>query len=336
MNAREVEYLKKQEKDISFMKPTEKKILGKTGLPVTRLGLGCAALGGLYGDIPEQQATAVVKQALELGINLFDTAPLYGYGKSEVRLGKALAGIPRDRYVLSTKVGRLLVSVEDGDRSQDAYWGSPPPVRPKFYFSYDGVMRSFEESLQRLNLDRIDILHIHDPDDHWKEAIQGAYPALDELRRQKVIRGVSAGMNQCEMLARFAREGDFDCFLLAGRYSLLEQGALDELFPLCQQKNIGIMLGGHYNSGILASDLSPGAKYNYEDASPEVLHRARGIQAVAARHHVSLKAAATQFALAHPVVTCVIPGTRVPERVVENAQVFEEKIPQSFWAELKD
>ena len=334
MHAREVEKREAGEETL-YMKPTEKKTLGRTGIPVTRLGLGCASLGGLYGDIPDQQATAVVKQALALGLNLLDTAPLYGYGKSEVRLGQALAGVPRDRYVLSTKVGRLLVSVEEGDRSQDPQWGNPPPVRPKFDFSYDAIMRSFEESLQRLNLDRIDILHIHDSDNHWEQAIEGAYPALDKLRSQNIIRGVSAGMNQCEMLVRFAREGDFDCFLLAGRYSLLEQGALDELFPLCQRKNIGIMLGGHYNGGILAGDLSRGAKYNYEDAPLDILQKAKGIQAVAARHNISLKAAATQFALAHPAVTCIIPGTRVPERVEENFQVFEEQIPPAFWAELK-
>jgi D-threo-aldose 1-dehydrogenase len=184
-------------------------------------------------------------------------------------------------------------------------------------------------------VDRIDVLHIHDPDDHYEQAIKGAYPALDKLRSQGVIRAVSAGMNQSEMLARFAREGDFDCFLLAGRYSLLEQGAMDDLFPLCEKKNIGIMLGGTYNSGILAKELQPGSKYNYSDAPPEVLELARGLQAVASRHGVSLKAAASQFGLAHPVVTTIIPGTRVPERVDENLNVLKEKIPADFWAELK-
>ncbi|PYV43181.1 MAG: aldo/keto reductase [Acidobacteria bacterium] len=313
----------------------EKETLGKTGLEVTRVGLGCAAIGGLYGDIPDEQAYAVVSRALSLGMNLFDTAPLYGYGKSEMRLGKALAGVPRERFVLATKVGRLLVPKEMGSTEQDGQWGNPPPVRPRFDFSYDAVMRSFEESLKRLNVDRIDILHIHDPDNHYDQAIRGAYSALDKLRSQRLIRGVSAGMNQSEMLARFAREGDFDCFLLAGRYSLLEQGALDELFPLCAKKNIGIMLGGTYNSGILAKELKPGAKYNYADAPPEILEKARGLQALASRYNVSLKAAASQFALAHPVVTTIIPGTRVPERVDENLNVLRERIPSEFWAELK-
>jgi D-threo-aldose 1-dehydrogenase len=317
------------------MNPLEKKILGKSGLEVTRVGLGCAAIGGLYGDIPEDQALEVVHRALSLGLNLLDTAPLYGYGKSEMRLGKALAGIPRDRFVLATKVGRLLVPKEMGSTDQDGQWGDPPPVRPLFDFSYDAVMRSFEESLKRLKLDRIDILHIHDPDNHYEQAIRGAYPALDKLRGQGAIRAVSAGMNQSEMLARFAREGDFDCFLLAGRYSLLEQGALDELFPLCEQKNIGVMLGGTYNSGILAKKLQPGAKYNYADAPPEILEKARRLQAVASRYEVSLKAAASQFALAHPVVATIIPGTRVPDRVDENLNVVQERIPADFWAELK-
>jgi D-threo-aldose 1-dehydrogenase len=311
------------------------KILGKSGLRVTQLGLGCASIGGLYGDIPEEQSQQVVHRALALGLNLFDTAPLYGYGKSEARVGKALTGIPRDSFVLATKVGRLLVSKELGDRSQDDYWGDPPPVRPLFDFSYDGVMRSFEESLKRLNLGRIDILHIHDPDHHYEQALHGAYPALDRLRSQGLIRAVSAGMNQCEMLVRFAHEGDFDCFLLAGRYSLLEQGAMDELFPLCEKKGIGIMLGGTYNSGILANEPQPGVKYNYVDAVPEVLELARGLQAVASRHRVSLKAAASQFALAHPAVTTIIPGTRVPDRVDENVNLLKEKIPADFWLELK-
>src|SRR6185503_7986475 len=196
-------------------------------------------------------------------------------------------------------------------------------------------MRSVEASLKRLQTDRIDILHIHDPDNHYEQALHGAYPALDKLRSQGVIRAVSAGMNQSEMLARFAREGDFDCFLLAGRYSLLDQGALDELFPLCEQKNIGVMLGGTYNSGILAKKLQPGAKYDYADAPTEILERARRMQEVASRYKVSLKAAASQFALAHPVVTTIIPGTRVPDRVDENLNTVREAIPADFWAELK-
>ena len=317
------------------MDPLEKRVLGSSGLEVTRLGLGCAAIGGLYGDIPDDQATAVVHRALDLGLNLFDTAPLYGSGKSEIRLGRALAGVPRDSYILATKVGRLLVPAQGEDRGMGIF-GDPPPFKPVFDYSYDGVMRSVEESLERLGLDRIDILHIHDPDDHFDEAIGGAYPALDKLRSQGVISSVSAGMNQWEMLARFAREGDFDSFLLAGRYSLLDQGALDELLPLCLEKNIGILAGGTYNSGILAKGAGPGATYNYSEAPAAIVDKARGLEAAAQRHQASLKAASSQFALAHPAVTTIIPGTRVPERVEENFNLVKEPIPAAFWADLKE
>lgn len=315
------------------MNPLEKVPLGRSGLSVTRLGLGCASIGGLYGDIPDDQAIAVVRRALSLGLNLLDTAPLYGSGKSELRLGQALAGVPRDRYVLSSKVGRVLVPTKQDP--QVGAFNDPAPYQPVFDFSYDGVMRSFEASLNRLGVDRIDILHIHDPDNHWQEAIDGAYPALDELRGDGVIRAVSAGMNQWEMLARFAREGDFDCFLLAGRYSLLDQSALDELLPLCVKKNIGILAGGTYNSGILAKGAHPGATYNYQEAPPEIAAKAKALEAVAARHQVDLRAAASQFVFAHPAITCIIPGTRRPERVQENFDLLTQEIPASFWAELR-
>ena len=315
------------------MNPLEKVPLGSSGLSVTRLGLGCASIGGLYGDIPDDQAVAVVRRALSLGLNLLDTAPLYGAGKSELRLGQALAGVSRSSYVLASKVGRVLVPTQR-DQQVGAF-DAPAPFQPVFDFSYDGVMRSFEDSLNRLGVERIDILHIHDPDDHWPEAIDGAYPALDALRGDGVIRAVSAGMNQWEMLARFAHEGDFDCFLLAGRYSLLDQSALDELLPLCVKKNIGIMAGGTYNSGILAKGARPGATYNYREAPPEIAAKAAALEAVAAHHQVELRAAASQFVFAHPAITCIIPGTRQPERVQENFDLLAQEIPASFWAELR-
>ena len=316
------------------MHPLEKAALGRSGLQVTRLGLGCAAIGGLYGDIPDDQATQVVHKALDLGLNLFDTAPLYGSGKSEERLGRALRDVPRDSYVLASKVGRLLVASDDGQRDESIF-DNPPPLKPVFDFSYDGVMRSLEESLKRLGVDRIDILHIHDPDAHWKEAIEGAYPALERLRAEGVISAVSAGMNQWEMLARFAREGDFDCFLLAGRYSLLDQSALDELLPLCTEKNIGIMAGGTYNSGILAKGAKPGATYNYGEAPADIMQKAQAIEAVAERHGVDVKAAASQFVFAHPAITCIIPGTRQPARVEENFNLLIDEIPSAFWDDLR-
>ena len=316
------------------MNPLEKKILGSSGLSVTRLGLGCAPLGDLYGSISDEQASEVVRRAVSLGLNLIDTAPLYGSGKSEKRVGQGLADMPRDSYILATKVGRVLEPSEGVDRGQEIF-ENPPPFVPVFDFSYDGVMRSFDESLERLGVDRIDILHIHDPDDHYEEAIGNAYPALDKLRSEGVISGVSAGMNQWEMLARFARSGEFDCFLLAGRYSLLDQSSLDELLPLCLEKNVGIMAGGTYNSGILAKGAQKGAKYNYADAPSEILEKAQGLEVVAQRHQVSLKAASSQFVLAHPAITTIIPGTRQPDRVNENFQLLQEEIPVDFWAELK-
>jgi|SaaInlStandDraft_7_1057024.scaffolds.fasta_scaffold26397_2 D-threo-aldose 1-dehydrogenase len=319
-----------------MMDPLERKVLGSTGLEVTRLGLGCAALGGLYGDIPDEQAYAVVQRALDLGLNLFDTAPLYGAGKSEIRIGEVLKTIPRDSFVLCSKVGRVLEPVTEKDKDDGTdIFGDLPPFRPVFDFSYDGVMRSFEESLKRLQLDRIDVLHIHDPDANYREAIGGAYPAIAKLREQGLISGVSAGMNQWEMLSAFARAGNFDCFLLAGRYSLLEQSALDDLLPLCQEKNIGILAGGTYNSGILAKGAKAGAKYNYGDAPPEIIERAQQLEAVSERHGVDIKAAASQFALAHPVITAIIPGTRQPDRVTENFELLKVKIPADYWAELR-
>ncbi|MBT4496351.1 MAG: aldo/keto reductase [Gemmatimonadetes bacterium] len=315
------------------MDPRKKKVLGSTGLEVTRLGLGCASLGWLEGDTAQEQANAVVGKALSLGVNILDTAPKYGTGKSEQRLGKALQEVPRDSYVLASKVGRLLHTPEELE-------GMPADQQERrgiyFDFSYDGVMRSLEESLERLGLDRIDVLHIHDPDRHYDEAIGGAYTALDKLRSDGVIKGVSAGMNQWQMLAQFAQEGEFDCFLMAGRYSLLEQGALDELLPLCIEKNIGIVAGGTYNSGLLAKVGEGDATYNYRKPPPEIEEKARALNEAADRHGVDLKAAASQFVLAHPAITCIIPGTRFPERVEENFRVIEDEIPADFWADLKE
>ncbi len=315
------------------MKPTDNRILGSSGLAVTRLGLGCAAIGGLYGDISDDQATQVVKKALDLGLNLFDTAPLYGLGKSEHRLGEALKGTKRDDYVLASKVGRLL-EPNDG-QTNNSIFENEPPLKIKFDYSYDGVMRSLDASLERMGVDRIDIVHIHDPDNHWQEAIEGAYPALEKLRSEGTISAVSAGMNQWEMLSDFAREGDFDCFLLAGRYSLLDQSALHELLPLCVEKNIGIMAGGTYNSGILAKGARPGATYNYSEAPTDIVQKASAIEAIATRHNVNIKAAASQFVFAHPAITCIIPGTRQPERVEENFNLLTHTIPTDFWTELR-
>ena len=314
------------------MNPRERVKLGRTPLEVTRFGLGTAPLAGLYEAVAEDQAVSVISHAWSKGIRHFDTAPLYGHGLAELRLGKALHDQPRSEFVLASKVGRLLRAEAPPEPGQS--FRGTPPVNPMFDFSYDGVMRSVHESLERLRLDRIDILHIHDPDDHYDQALQGAYKALDQLRSDGVIRAVGAGMNQAEMLARFAREGNFDCFLLAGRYTLLDQVALDELLPLCVERGIAIIAGGVYNSGILA-DPKPGARYNYVTAPAPLLQRAQKIRSVCGRHGVPLKAAAVQFPLGHPAVSCVVVGCRSAAHLDESLEMFEMAIPPALWQELK-
>ncbi len=314
------------------MNPHEAVPLGRTSLTVTRFGLGTAPLAGLFEAVDEAQGVGVIERAWEAGVRFFDTAPLYGHGLAEMRLGKVLKQKQRDEFTLASKVGRLLRADAPPEPGQS--FRGVPPVNPVFDFTYDGVMRSVEESLQRLGLDRIDILHIHDPDDHYEAALHGAYRALDRLRADGVIGAVGAGMNQAEMLTRFAREADFDCFLLAGRYTLLDQVALVELLPECVKRGIAIIAGGVYNSGILA-DPKPGAHYNYRTAPAELLERAQRIRDVCARHGVPLKAAAVQFPLGHPAVACVVVGCRSSAQLDETLEMFELDIPPALWDDLK-
>jgi D-threo-aldose 1-dehydrogenase len=294
--------------------------LGKSGIEVSNLGFGSAPIGGLYSDIDQSRAIETIQYGLEQGITLFDTAPLYGQGRSEELLGHALAGVPRDSFVLSTKVGRVL--------DMDSRTLS-------FDYSRDGVMRSLEGSLKRLKLDHVDILHIHDPDNHQDEALDEAFPTLDDLRSQGVIRAIGAGMNQWEALDRFARNAEFDCFLLAGRYTLLEQRSMDFL-EMCREKGIGILLGGVFNSGILATGPVQGAKYNYQDAPQPVLDHARNIHAVCERHGVALPAAALQFARANPCVTTLVVGAVSPQEIEMNLASLDTSIPAEFWHELRE
>ncbi len=305
--------------------------LGTTPLQVTRLGLGTAPLGGLFEAVADDEAHRVVEAAWKAGIRFFDTAPLYGHGLAELRLGAVLSSKPRDEFVLATKVGRLLRAGAPPEPGQ-AYKGVPP-VNPVFDFSYDGVMRSVEESLSRLGLDRIDVLHIHDPDDHFEEALTGAYRALDRLRDEGSIRAVGAGMNQSEMLVRFAREANFDCFLLAGRYTLLDRSGAAELLPLCAERRIAIIAGGVFNSGILA-DPRPGATFNYTTAPPELVRRATELKAVCDRAGASLKAVAIQFPLRHPAVATVLTGCRSVAEVEQNIRAFQADIPDELWPVL--
>ena len=318
------------------MNPIAKVQIGRTDLRVSRLGFGGVPLGGLYKDVSEDEAGATVRRALDLGINYFDTAPIYGFGKSEIRLGREFAQCSRDSIVVATKVGYTLVP-EDGGRDEKVFhrFDNVPPMRPVFDYSYDGIMRTFEGSLQRLNLSRVDILNIHDPDDHWEEAIGIVYPALHKLRSEGVVRAIGVGMNQAEMLARFAREGDFDCLLVAGRYTLIDHTGLRELLPICERKHISVIVGGPYNSGILATGARPGATYNYVDASPAVLEKVAAIEAVCGRHDVPLRAAALQFPMAHPSVAAIIPGARSVVEVAENVRLLSLSIPDDFWKELQ-
>ena len=301
--------------------------------PLSPLSLGTAPLGGLYSPVTDDDAQQVIEAAWGHGVRFFDTAPMYGNGSAERRLGAVLSGKPRDSYVLATKVGRLL-RLPPGAQGEDAYYKGTPPERPVFDFSYDGVMRSFEESLARLGLDRIDILHIHDPDHHEAEAMDGAYRALDRLRADGSIRAVGAGMNQWEMLARFADAGSFDCFLLAGRYTLLDQSALAALLPACERRGIGIVAGGVYNSGLLANP-KPGAKFNYDDAPPALIERAQMLAQVCHAHGVPLKAAAIQFPAFHPAVRSILTGARTVHELDENVAMSRVRIPPGLWDELR-
>ena len=316
------------------MKKDDRAEIGRTGLAVNRLGLGGAPLAGLYQGVTDEAAARVVDTYLGHGLGFFDTAPLYGSGVSETRLGAVLSSRDRGSYVLATKVGRLLV--RDPERDQDVWSDDLPPVGPVFDYSYDGTLRALDESLSRLGLDRVEILHIHDPDNDYEEAMKGSYRALVRLRDEGVIRAVGVGMNQAKMLARFATEGDFDCFLCAGRYTLVDHTALKRLLPLCEERDISIIIGGPYNSGILAQGAVDGARFDYRRAPAQIVEKVRRVEAVCNRHGTPLKAAALQFPLAHPAVAAVIPGARSPGEVDENVRMFEVEIPADFWSELRE
>ena len=326
--------------------PFERIPLGRSGLQVTRLGLGGASIGGLYRPVEEADAIALVRHAWDLGIRAFDVAPLYGYGAAERRMGAALAGLPRDEFVLSTKVGRLVVPTErlspgmDVDHQaldgrDDAFYTGTAGRHVVFDYSAEGVRRSIAESLVRLGLERIDVAWIHDPDDHWQAAVDGAYPELHRLREAGVVRAIGVGMNQSAMLARFVRDTDIDAILLAGRYTLLDQEALGELLPACVERGVAVMAGGVMNSGVLA-DPQPGAAFNYSPAPPEVIERARGLAEACARHGVPVRAAAMQFPLAHPAVVGLIAGVRTAEHLDEYPELLRLPIPAALWAELRE
>ena len=291
--------------------------------------MGAAPLGNLYEPVSEAEARATVDAAWDAGIRDFDVAPLYGHGLAERRLGDALRDRPRDQYRISTKVGRLLVE----GRDEESIFIDVPALRPVFDFSYDGVMGSFEASLERLGLDRIDTLLVHDPDDFGDQALAGAFPALRRLRDEKVVSSIGAGMNQAPMLCRFVREADIDCVLVAGRWTLLDRRAGEELLPLCQERGVEVVVGGVFNSGLLAQP-STGATFDYAAASPELVEAARRLESECRAAGVDLVTAAVRFPARHPAVTTVLVGARSATEVQANAAAFTADVPERLWDRL--
>jgi len=317
--------------------------LGRSQVEVTALGFGAAPLGGLFAEVGEADAQAAVRAALAGGIGYFDTAPLYGHGLSEHRLGQALREIPRDRFVLSTKVGRLLRPAA-GDRPRSDLFAAPLPFEWTYDYGAAGAGRSLEDSLQRLGLARIDIALIHDVVPRWHgadyerrfhESMAGAYRALADWRREGRLGAIGVGVKDADVCLRYAKAGEFDCFMLAGQYTLLNQDALPELLPYCARAEIGVLLAAPFNSGILATGAVPGARYFYQPAPPEILDRTRRLEAVCARHGVPLAAAALQFPLGHPAVAAVVAGARSAAEVETNLALFRFPIPPELWRDLK-
>ena len=321
------------------MNPFEQIPIGDTGVSVTRLGLGTAPFGGdilvsgQYGGVEFDESQRIVSAAFDSGVRYFDTAPLYGTGRSEVRLGLALTGRDRESFTISTKAGRVLNPVNDQLRGPE----NLPDLDFEFDYTRDGIVRSLEESLNRLNTDRVEILYLHDADQGGleRESFETALPALVELREQGLVKAIGCGMNEWEMTARFVREFDLDIILLAGRYTLLEQGALTEFLPLCVERGVKIAVGGPYNSGILARNLDGPVSYNYELAPEHLIKRARALKAVCERNGVDLKAAALQFVLAHPAIAAVIPGSSRVSELEQNIQMVKAPIPAALWDELR-
>jgi D-threo-aldose 1-dehydrogenase len=309
--------------------------LGRRGaVTVSRVGFGTAPLGGLFTAVADDTAAATLAAAWDAGVRYFDTAPHYGLGAAERRLGGFVSGLDpsaRGETVLSTKVGRLLAPgvTEPGT---DAFAGGAPVVRRRDY-TREGVYRSLADSLERSGLDAFDILLIHDPDDHWTESVEQAYPALARLRDEGAVRAIGVGMNQTGMLTRFVAETDVDCVMVAGRYSLLDRDAARELLPLCERRGVGVLVAGVFNSGVLA-DPRPGAHYDYAPAPEPMLRRARRMAERCAAHGVPLAAAALRFPLRHPAVTGIVVGARTPGEITEDLALAAAEIPATLWEEL--
>ena len=324
-----------------------KRKIGKTKLEVTTLGLGGAPMGGFRATISDAEAAALVETAWQDGVRYYDTSPFYGYGRSELRMGVGLREKPRDEYVLSTKIGRILHPLKPGEKKPaDFRENGLPGFSPEYDYTYDGVMRSLEHSHLRLGMAKIDIALIHDVDfwttkdrdvlnHRFKTVMDSGFRALDELRKAGVIGAIGVGINESDTSLRFIQAGDFDCMLLAGRYTLLEQGGLAEFLPECVKRNVSVILGGPYNSGILTGGVKPGATHDYVPAAAALVEKAQKIEAVCKRHGVELGAAAMQFPLFHPAVASVIPGALAVREVKENVGRIGAKIPSDLWSELK-
>jgi D-threo-aldose 1-dehydrogenase len=313
----------------------------------TELGFGGGPLGNLYRPMTEKEARLTLETVWGFGCRYFDTAPLYGLGLSETRLNGLLRPKPRDSYLVSTKVGRLLHVCKPEERSLQSAFFETPARRERLDYTYDGVMRSLEFSLERLGLDMIDIVFVHDGDiashgadeasgAHLAEFMKGGYRALDELRARGAIRAIGAGVKDWEAAEQFAREGDFDVFLIAGRYTLLDQDALTSLLPLCAEKGIGVVVGGPFNSGILATGVKADARYEYGPPPDAVKERVRRIQQICKAFRVKLPEAALRFPLGHPAVVSVIPGAQRASEAKRNAEMMRAKIPPALWRALKD
>ena len=328
------------------MSDQQRRTIGKTTAQVTPFGFGSAPLGELFENVSEEKAQQTLQAAWDAGVRYFDTAPYYGYTKSEHRVGHFLRQQPRQEFVISTKVGRVFKAARHWPSFDKGGWVGGLPFEFVVDFSYDGIMRSFEDSLQRLSLPSIDLLVIHDLDFyfHKNEERVNAYltqlftsgwRALDELRRYGLVKGVGAGINELGMIPRFLDLVDLDFFLVAFGYNLLTQAMLEQEFPRCAQQNISVIIGAVFASGILATGAMPGARYFYAPASEQILEKTRRIEAICQRYNTPLPAANLQFLLANPLVASIIPGALAPEQVQSNAKLLAHPIPSELWAELK-